>query len=64
MGAHAAQPLGRALPEQVILGWDSTVQPNYGHQDGAQRGYNPPMPGRRNLHSLVAVAAGTRLAVS
>ena len=62
--AHAAQPLWRSLPEQVVLDWDSTVQPKYGHQEGAQRGYNPTKPGRRSFHPLVAVAAGTRLAVS
>lgn len=62
--AHAAQPLWRSLPEQVVLDWDSTVQPKYGHQEGAERGYNPTKPGRRSFHPLVAVAAGTRLAVS
>ena len=62
--AHATQPLGRALPEQGILDWDSTVQPNYGNQEGAQRGCNPPTPGRRSFHPLAAVTARTRLAVS
>lgn len=40
------------------------MQPKYGHQEGAQRGYNPTKPGRRSFHPLVVVAAGTRLAVS
>jgi hypothetical protein len=62
--AHAAQPLWRALPERLILDWDSTVQSKYGHQEGAELGYNPHKPGRRSFHPLVAVAAGTRLAVS
>ena len=64
-GAHwvakAAEPIWRALPELLILDWDSTVQSKYGHQEGAEVGYNPRKPGRRSFHPLMAVAAGTRL---
>jgi hypothetical protein len=60
----AAQPVWRALPERVILDWDSTVQSKHGHQQGAERGYNPQKPGRRSFHPLIALAAGTRLAVA
>ena len=59
--AQAARPLWSALPEALILDWDSTVQTKYGHQQGAEVGYNPQKPGRRSFHPLLAVAAGTRL---
>lgn len=59
--AQAMAPLWRVLPDRLILDWDSTVQPKYGHQEGAARGYNPTKPGRKSFHPLVAVAAGTRL---
>jgi hypothetical protein len=55
------RPLWRALPEQIILDWDSTVLTKYGHQEGAEVGYNPTKPGRRSHHPLLAVVAGTRL---
>ena len=29
------------LPARLILEWDSTVITKYGHQEGAQKGYNP-----------------------
>ena len=59
--AQASQPIWGALPELLIQDWDSTVQTKYGHQQGAEVGYNPQKPGRRSFHPLLAVAAGTRL---
>jgi len=59
--AQAAAPIWGALPEQPILDWDSTVQTKFGHQEGAEVGYNRVKPGRRSFHPLVAVGAGTRL---
>jgi hypothetical protein len=59
--AQASAPIWGALPERLILDWDSTVQTKYGHQEGAERGYNPVKPGRKSFHPLVAVGAGTRL---
>jgi Transposase DDE domain group 1 len=61
---QAITPLWRALPDQLILDWDSTVLTRYGHQQGAEIGYNPQKRGRRSHHPLVAVASGTRLCVS
>lgn len=61
---NASAPLWQALPEQLILDWDSTVQTKYGHQEGAAIGYNPVKPGRRSVHPLLASAAGTRLCVA
>jgi len=57
----AAQRLWSALPDPLILDWDSTVQTKYGHQEGAAVGYNPQKRGRKSFHPLLAVAAGTRL---
>lgn len=59
--ARSAKPLWGALPDPIILDWDSTVQPKYGHQEGAEIGYNPGKPGRRSFHPLLGVVAGTRL---
>jgi len=60
----AGQPIWRALPERVILDWDSAVQSKHDHQQGAERGYNPEERGRRSFHPLIALAAGARLAVA
>jgi len=38
-----------ALPDRIIMDWDSTVRPKYGHQEGPQVGYNPDKPGRRSF---------------
>jgi len=62
--ARHLKPMWRALPDQIILDWDSTVQTKYGHQEGAQVGYNPTKPGRRSFHPLLAVVARTRLCPS
>jgi hypothetical protein len=59
--AGAAQRLWGALPQKLILDWDSTVQTKYGQQEGAAVGYNPQKRGRKSFHPLLAVAAGTRL---
>jgi len=59
--AKASQPIWKALPETLILDWDSTVQTKYGHQEGAEVGYNPQKRGRKSFHPLLAVAAGTRM---
>ena len=59
--AQAAQRLWGALPQRLILDWDSTVQTKYGQQEGAVVGYNPQKRGRKSFHPLLAVAAGTRL---
>jgi hypothetical protein len=59
--ARNIKPMWGALPERIIMDWDSTVQPKYGHQEGAEHGYNPSKPGRRSFHPLLGVVAGTRL---
>ncbi len=49
------------MPDIVILDWDLTVQPKYGHQEGAEIGYNPEQARPRSFHPLRAVVAKTRL---
>jgi hypothetical protein len=41
------------LTESYVLDIDNTVKPLYGHQEGAERGYNPQKPGRpsHNYHT-------------
>lgn len=59
------RPLWRWLLEQgwtvPAEGWsldmDSTVFQRSGHQEGAERGYNPSRPGRHTHHPLLAVLA-------
>lgn len=59
--ARHAKPMWGALPGQIILDWDSTVQTRYGRQEGAEVGHNPTKPGRKSFHPLLAVVARTRL---
>ena len=59
--ARHLQPMWGALPNQIIMDWDTTVQTKYGHQQGAKVGYNPTKPGRRSYHPLMGIVAGTRL---
>ena len=61
---QAITPLWGALPNHLILDWDSTVVTRYGHQQGAVMGYNPHKRGRPSHHPLLAIAAGTRICVS
>lgn len=49
-------PAGATVVERVatILHWESTVQPKYGYQERAERGYIPTKSGRRSFHPLLA----------
>lgn len=53
----------QATPQNWIADWDSTVVTKYGDQEDVEMGYNPHKPGRKSLHPLVCVVAGTRLAL-
>lgn len=57
----AEQELYAGLPAPFIADWDSTVNTRYGHQEGAEKGYNPHKRGRPSHHPLICVVAGTRL---
>jgi hypothetical protein len=57
----AEKELYAGLPERFIADWDSTINTRYGHQEGAEKGYNPFKRGRPSHHPLICVAAGTRL---
>jgi hypothetical protein len=49
------------LDEPWILDVDTTVKPLYGHQEGAEVGYNPEKPGRPAHIIHTYMMAGTRL---
>ena len=49
------------LSQPWILDIDSTVKPVFGHQQGAQIGYNPHKPGRPSLVYHSYFMANTRL---
>lgn len=57
----AEKELYAGLPARFIADWDSTINTRYGHQEGAEKGYNPFKRGRPSHHPLLCVAAGTRL---
>ena len=48
---------------KVTLDLDSTVRTVYGHQQGAEKGYNPTHPGKRSYHPLIAFIAETKEAL-
>jgi hypothetical protein len=58
---NSTRAIWNALPERFIIDWDSTVQTKYGHQEGAEVGYNPSKRGRKSFHPLLATVGGTRL---
>jgi hypothetical protein len=49
------------LSEPWILDVDTTIKPIYGHQEGAEIGYNPRKPGRPSHCHHTYAMAGTRL---
>ena len=61
--AAGEQAICRALPENAVADWDSTVNSRYGKQEDAEPGYNPHKPGRPSHHPLVCAVGGTRLAL-
>jgi len=52
------------LTERYILDVDTSVKQVYGHQEGAERGYNPRRPGRPSQSLHVGFIGGLRLLVS
>jgi len=55
---YATAPL---LGEPWVLDMDSTIKPLYGHQEGAERGYNPHKPGRPSHCYHTYMLSGLRL---
>ena len=49
------------LREPWVLDVDTTIKPLYGHQEGAELGYNPTKPGRPSHAYHTYLMAGTRL---
>ena len=48
---------------KVTLDLDSMVKTVYGHQEGAEKGYNPTHPGKRSYNPIIAFIAETREAL-
>mgnify|MGYP003530167745 FL=1 len=53
LARHEKDVFDKLLEHQYVLDIDNTVKPIFGHQEGAQTGYNPQKPGRpsHNFHS-------------
>lgn len=56
---RSGRKLACAMTE-MIIDMDSTVQGVYGHQEGAQKGYNPHKKGQRAYHPTLAFCAETK----
>ena len=63
MAEHGLAELQRTPLESVHLDVDTTVEPLFGHQQGALPGPNPRYQGRPSYHPLLACVAETRSAV-
>lgn len=53
LAQHEKYVFDKLLEHQYVLDIDNTVKPIFGHQEGAETGYNPQKPGRpsHNFHS-------------
>ena len=53
LARHEKDVFDRLLSFQYVIDIDNTVKPIFGHQEGAELGYNPQKPGRpsHNFHS-------------
>ena len=62
---HERETAGALLKFPYVLDIDNTVKPIYGHQEGAEVGYNPQKPGRpsHNFHSYFIGVARIALGV-
>ena len=53
LARHEKDVIDKLLSYQYVIDIDNTVKPIFGHQEGAELGYNPQKPGRpsHNFHS-------------
>lgn len=51
---------GKRWRGRITFDFDSTVRGVYGHQEGAQKGYNPKKKGQASYHPLLCFIAETR----
>ncbi|MBK1648975.1 transposase, partial [Rhabdochromatium marinum] len=58
---HLEYGVNPLLREPWILDMDVTIKPLYGHQEGAEKGYNPHKPGRPSHTYHTYFVAGLRL---
>lgn len=50
-----------ALPDPIVLDWDSTGQPKYVHQEEAKVRYSPDTLSRRSYRPLLGILVRARL---
>jgi len=53
-----------ALPSDLILDFDSTIETVYGNQEQAKKGPNPHKPGRKSYHPLLVYEGQTKLCLN
>ena len=65
LSRHEKDVFGKLTDHQYVLDIDSTVKPVFGHQEGAELGFNPHKPGRpsHNFHSYFIGAIRIALGV-
>jgi len=51
---------GRTWFQRITLEFDSSVKGVFGHQEGAEKGFNPKKKGQRSYHPLLCFVAETR----
>ncbi|MBN2872794.1 MAG: IS1380 family transposase, partial [Halothiobacillaceae bacterium] len=59
MAQHGLDALSSLRLDRVHCDIDTTVEPLFGEQEGAELGYNPRYPGRRSYHPILAMVAET-----
>ena len=60
----ATKWLSKSQLQSISLDADSTVKTVYGHQQGAEKGYNPHKPGAKSYHPLLAFVSELKLVVN
>ena len=63
-GKRIHSQLEKAAIKSIILDADSTVKTVYGHQQGAEVGYNPHKKGAASYHPLLLFASNVKLVVN
>jgi len=64
LSANEMETLAPLLEEDYVLDVDTTIKPLYGHQQGAELGYNPTKPGRPSHAIHTAFIGALRLIFS
>jgi len=60
LSRHERESYGPLLQHGYVMDIDNTVKCIFGHQEGAEVGYNPQKPGRRDGIVTISTSAGTQ----